>query len=1032
MFLQLLIDLINTMNCSRLRPLLLSICGLLLWLPPKAQTLTNGYSITHYNSDNALPQNSIAGMAFDRNGFLWLATQMGIVRFDGRHFREYNTQNSSALFWNEFSLAQQAPGTNSIYIKPTADSNRILTVTGDYQLVTDSHISTAPHHQLIAPNSHLFSYAGIYKTYINKKEAGYNQLLNKLANSHSLVTVNERQAYVNYDDHSYFLDENTSRISILPEVTGRKPALQFLVNDLYFYIDDQYHLLAFRNGVLQKNISCAPALLQLLIAEAKADNNPEQTNLKIKRDGTHTMMVCKDSVLLLRLVNNVLNCNTLVVNLPVKDIRCMIYEEDHQMLYVGSMTSGLYVLKLHEFERLFFNEPGFAGNSQASQIELPGERILTCSGVLHYNRKEQIPFPSAKGFDKHVLFQASDGAIWYSAADSLRKTDGLLRDFTGVKQLGYYLTGIIETKNKELIYSNKHQVFKRTGSVDSILVPELGLAADEEITALRITGENILWIGTTAGLFSYDLSNSRTGGGLSKMPGMEKKAVSVIHMARDSSIWIGTYGQGLYKFYKHHFVRMPMDSRNSLATAHCFMEDRQGYFWIPTNKGLFRVAKKELDDYAAGIQSQVYYYYVDKSNGFSTNEFNACTPCGIETRDGWFSFPSIDGLVRFNPDSVGIYLPDKPIIIEQVMADDKRIVVSDKLTATQDAGSLLFEISAPYFGNKFNLHLEYAIKELNDKWYPVNEDGKLIITNLNSGKYTLTVRSQHPFAQYTYNNLYLTILPYWYQQWWFKCLLAALATGTFLLFFRLRYNYQVKRAQLLQYKVDERTAQLSESNRVKELMISAILHDLRSPLRFLHLLARRMYNDHKATANKELSKLLFQFENATNEIYDFTQDFFVFTNMQKEGFAIKKEKTVLRNLVSEIVSFYEMGAHIQKNIFRNEVPEHVILYTDAGLLSLVLRNLADNANKYTSEGTITIEGIQDAFTTRIIMTDAGVSMNKELVARILDKSYNPSQHGMGWGYKIIIEIIDRLHGTLDIVAGTDKGNIITIIFENKE
>ncbi|WP_166437324.1 sensor histidine kinase [Niastella caeni] len=995
------------------------------WLPSKEQALTNGYSITHYNSDNALPQNSITGMAFDKNGFLWLTTQMGIVRFDGKNFREYNTQNSPALFWNEFLLSQQAPGTNRIFIKPTADSSRILTITDDYQIVTDSVISASPHHALIAPNSHLFSYPGIYKTY-NSKEGVHKQLLQKLATSHALVTVNERQAYFPYAGHTYFLDENTRSLTVLPEITGRKPALQFMVNDLYFYIDDQYRLLAFRNGTLQKNISCTAPLLQLLIAEAKAAQDPVQTSLKIKRDGTHTLMICKDTILQLRMVNNVLDYKLLAANIPVEDIKCMIYEEDHKILYVGSMTSGLYVLKLHEFERLLFNKPGFAANSQTSQIELPGQRILTCTGILNYSSKDHVPFPATRNFDKHVLFQASDGAIWYSESKLLKKTDGQLRAFTDVKHLGYFLTGIIETENKELIYSNKHQVFRRTGTADTILVNDLGLAKDEEISALRAITPNILWIGTWAGLFTYDLKKNL----LRPMPGMEKKSVSVIHVATDSSIWIGTYGQGMYKFYQNQFIKMPMDSRNALVTAHCFMEDRHGYFWIPTNKGLFRVAKKELDDYAAGIQTQVYYYYVDKAYGFSSNEFNSCTPCGIETRDGWFSFPSIDGLVRFNPDSVSIDLPDKNIIIEQVTADDKRIVVKDKLVATQDAGSLIFEISAPYFGNKVNLHLEYAIKELNDKWYPVNADGKLIITNLNSGKYTLTVRSQTPHAHYTYNNFQLTILPYWYEQVWFKCLLGGLAIGTFLLFFRLRYNYQVKRAQLLQQKVDERTVQLSESNRVKELMISAILHDLRSPLRFLHMLARRMYNNHKASADKELSQILFQFENATNEIYDFTQDFFVFTNMQKEGFVIKREKIVLRDLVAEIISLYEMGAQLQKNTFSNLVPSPVTLHTDASLLSLVLRNLVDNANKYTSEGTITIEGIQDATTTRIILTDEGDTMNKELVARILNKSFNPSLHG-GWGYKIIIEILDRLHGSLDIVPGNDKGNIITITFENK-
>ena len=154
--------------------------------------------------------------------------------------------------------------------------------------------------------------------------------------------------------------------------------------------------------------------------------------------------------------------------------------------------------------------------------------------------------------------------------------------------------------------------------------------------------------------------------------------------------------------------------------------------------------------------------------------------------------------------------------------------------------------------------------------------------------------------------------------------------------------------------------------------------------------------------------------------------------MQKEGFVIRREKTVVRELVNEIISFYKMGAQVQKNTFHNLVPEHIILHTDASLLGLVLRNLVDNANKYTSAGAITIESMQDPATTRITLTDAGECMDKQLVARILDKSYNPSQHSMGWGYKIIIEILDKLQGTLNIVPGHGKGNIITITFENKD
>lgn len=76
------------------RTLVLVCLCLLLFMSSRAQTYVPGYSVVNYNSDNVLPQNSINDMAFDPNGFLWLATEMGLVRFDGQHFREYNMENS--------------------------------------------------------------------------------------------------------------------------------------------------------------------------------------------------------------------------------------------------------------------------------------------------------------------------------------------------------------------------------------------------------------------------------------------------------------------------------------------------------------------------------------------------------------------------------------------------------------------------------------------------------------------------------------------------------------------------------------------------------------------------------------------------------------------------------------------------------------------------------------------------------------------------------------------------------------------------
>jgi len=939
-----------------LRPFFFAIFCLLACLSPKAQVGARGYSVTHYNSDNALPQNSINGMAFDKNGFLWLATKKGIARFDGKNFREYNTDNCPALQWDAYLLPEREAATDKIIFRPEVDSRQILTVTDDYRIVADSAVAETP--------------------------------------------------------------ENQAR-------SGVRPKLQFVIGDIHFFIDSRTRMYAYRNGVLQKNIRPSRKLARLFIRAAGANSGPGQPSLNVRGDGIHTLMVSRDTILLLRLGGNVLDYTILAAGTSIKDIACILYDEHSQTLYVGSLTSGLYVLQLHDFERLFFDDPRYMANSQFAQIELPDGSILTSTGILNKNNAGNVLFPDTHDFDQLACLQASDGWIWYSEFDSLKKTNCRLQDTVTVKYLGDLLTGIIEREDKEIIYSNPHQLFRRRASQDTILLDTPRLMQHAGIQTIREVSRNNLWIGTSKGLFAYDLSKHL----LSRLAGLENASIFVIHIAKDSSIWVGTDGQGFYKYYKGNFIRMPVDSRKSLITAHCFMEDRKGYFWIPTNKGLFRVAKKELDNYAAGSPEKVYYYYVDKSYGFSTNEFNgSCTPCGIKTRDGRFSLPSLDGLVQFNPDSVHVVLPDKPIFIELVTADEKRKLLKDRLVATRDSNGIIFQICSPYFGNKANLHLEYSIKGLYDKWYPVSDDGRLMMTRLDKGEYTLSVRKQDGYAHYTYKTILLTILPYWYETTWFRYISGGLSIGIFLLIFRVRYNYQVMRAQLLEQKVTERTEQLSESNRVKELLIAVILHDLRSPLRFLHLLAQRMYDNYKTTADKNLSQVLLQFQVAANEIYDFTQDFFVFTNMQKEGFVIHREKIVLRHIIDEIVSFYEMGTTIQKNTFINLVPEHIILETDVSLLGLVLRNLADNANKYTTEGEIKIEATQDRSTTRIIMTDAGISMDEQLIARILDKSYNPEKSGQGWGYKIIIEVLARLQGTLSIDASSGKGNKITITF----
>jgi anti-sigma regulatory factor (Ser/Thr protein kinase) len=528
---------------------------------------------------------------------------------------------------------------------------------------------------------------------------------------------------------------------------------------------------------------------------------------------------------------------------------------------------------------------------------------------------------------------------------------------------------------------------------------------DTLIQVIHEIFSNDLWIGTSAGLYSYDLVK----GTRRRLP-LQHASIRALYKASDGSIWIGTYGQGFYKYEKGRFLKMPIDPGNNLATVHCFMEDKLGYFWLPTNKGLYRVAKKELDSYASGNKENVFFYYFDKSSGYSTNEFNGgCMPCGIVLQDGHFSLPSLDGLVQFRPESIPIELPVSPVFIERIIAEEKKVLPGGHFEQRQDSGPLVFMISSPYFGSPANLHLEYSIPQLDNKWRPVNSDGRLVLTGLRKGKYTLIIRKQERYGRYAYSRISWTILPYWYETIWFLLLIAVVSIGVLVIIFLLLYAREVKRAALLEQKVAERTEALTASNRVKEKMI--------------------IYENYQRSSSSGMTNMLLKFRNATHDLNEFTQDFMTWTNAQKEGFVVRKEEIVLREIVDGIVSLYEPAAAIRNNKLINLVPPDITLNSDLNILKLIIRNLADNANKYTLHGEIRIEAMQDAAVVKITITDTGKSMEKELVNDILNNTYQADNANHGFGYKIILELLARIEGALEIDHPNGKGNRITLIFK---
>src|SRR6185437_3084467 len=167
-----------------------------------------------------------------------------------------------------------------------------------------------------------------------------------------------------------------------------------------------------------------------------------------------TFLVNKGDILRVNIKNDVLDFETLAANTPIRNVNCLLYDEKNKIIYAGTATSGLYILKKQAFRRLFFSSDNYVINSLYAQVDLSGGNILTASGILNPTNKVNIT--SQGCYDRPALLRSSDGHIWYSSYGWLKRTDTSLRlsenivELGAASHLGIWMNTIVEGANGDI------------------------------------------------------------------------------------------------------------------------------------------------------------------------------------------------------------------------------------------------------------------------------------------------------------------------------------------------------------------------------------------------------------------------------------------------------------------------------------------------------------------------------------------------------------------------------------------------------
>ncbi|MCJ7932320.1 MAG: ATP-binding protein [Chryseobacterium sp.] len=561
-----------------------------------------------------------------------------------------------------------------------------------------------------------------------------------------------------------------------------------------------------------------------------------------------------------------------------------------------------------------------------------------------------------------------------------------------------------------------------------------------------MTNEGDVMVGTIKGVYKI----SGTTHKIYNVMGKNELSVRDIICTNDGNVWITTLGKGFYLLKNNRLIKMPGDGEGNLSSPHTILEDQNGYFWIPTNNGLYKVRESLLLKYAKNHDFTFNYYRYSKEAGFTTNEFNGGGNVnGNKLKNGDFVLPSLSGLVFFNPLQAKSYYP-KDLFIERALVGDKEVLFKNRLELRQENKRSDIFIDVPYYASPDNIIIQAKLDdETSNNWMLIGKDRKFSLNNLSYGTHFLMVRMLISDQQeYIYKKIKISIPPFFYQTVWFKVQMCFLLLFLLYLLVKWRTHFLKKKTLELEGIIQLRTKILSETVDSLEItqiklekeieqqkkLIGTITHDITTPLKFIALTSKEVL-DHQEMDRVHTEKILNSIYKSSNQLFNFTKTLKEYADIYNEYRADETEIYSLYELVEEKKILFDEIAANHDTVIVNNVSRTTDIRTSKNILAVVIHNLMDNAVKYTINGVITINGFEDKGMVNLEIIDTGVGMDEQKIRYYTKLQENIENEKLllqkyGMGLHLILQLLQMIESKIIIKKNASKGTSFRLILKN--
>jgi PAS domain S-box-containing protein len=297
--------------------------------------------------------------------------------------------------------------------------------------------------------------------------------------------------------------------------------------------------------------------------------------------------------------------------------------------------------------------------------------------------------------------------------------------------------------------------------------------------------------------------------------GLSSNHVTSVYEDADGVLWIGTAQSGLNRL-KDGVIRHATTAEGLFDDKmHAIVEDGRGLLWMSSNRGIARVAKRDLDSLFAGGRRSVEPTVFGSDHGMRTAECNGAAQYPAwRASDGTLWFATMKGAVHIDPEHVEMNRFAPPVIVERFTADGvDRGALSD---AVLPAGSraLEFTYSAPSLIASSRIRFRYMLEGFDDAWVEAGRRRTAYYTNLPPGHYVFRVIAANSDGLWNEHgaSVSFSLDAQVHQTWWFWLGVLLGGLGLILAVHRMRVRALSSRERELQERVEERTRQIAEAS----------------------------------------------------------------------------------------------------------------------------------------------------------------------------------------------------------------------------